>query len=138
MEMGKVTPTNNRIKIRREEMEPVKKRILIVDDDYKSRKLLKDILEWKGYEVVVVEGGEEAIEYLSTDTDFDLIITDMLMPFMSGIELADKLKAYKETKNIPILGISAHLSLKGDIEVDDFLNKPINVDALLQKLDSLL
>jgi|Deesub1362B_J571_1020462.scaffolds.fasta_scaffold00061_90 CheY-like chemotaxis protein len=119
-------------------MEPIKKRILIVDDDYKSRKLLKDILEWKGYEVVVVEGGEEAIEYLSSDADFDLIITDMLMPFMSGIELADKLKAYKETKNIPILGISAHLSLKGDIEVDDFLNKPINVDALLQKLDSLL
>jgi CheY-like chemotaxis protein len=119
-------------------MEPIKKRILIVDDDLKSRKLLKDILEWKGYEVVTVEGGEEAIEYLSTDSDFDLIIIDMLMPFMSGIELADKLKTYKETRNIPILGISAHLSTKGDIEVDEFLSKPINVDKLIEKVKSLL
>lgn len=117
--------------------EGIKKRILVVDDNPQSRKLLKGILEWAGYEVVVVEGGDEAIEYLSVEQDFALIITDILMPYMSGIELVEKLKTYKETKNIPILGISAHLSEKGDLE-DDFLAKPIDTNLLLKKVRKLI
>ena len=118
--------------------EGIKKRILIVDDNLQSRKLLKDILEWAGYEIVAVEGGDEAIEYLSIDQDFALIITDILMPYMSGIELVEKLKTYKETKNIPILGISAHMGKKGDLETDDFLAKPIDTDILLKKVKKLI
>ena len=118
--------------------EGIKKRILIVDDDLKSRKLLKGILERVGYEVVVVEGGDEAIEYLSVEQDFALIIIDIMMPYMSGIELAEKLKTYKETNDIPILGISAYLTEKGDMEVDDFLAKPIDTDILLKKVRGLI
>ena len=118
--------------------ESIKKRILVVDDDLKSRKLLKGILERAGYEIVAVEGGDEAIEFLSVEQDFALIITDILMPYMSGIELAEKLKTYKETKKIPILGISAHLSKREDIEVDDFLAKPIDIDILLKKVRGLI
>ena len=59
------------------------------------------------------------------------------MPYMSGIELAEKLKTYKETKNIPILGISAYLSEKGDLE-DDFLAKPIDANLLLKKVKKLI
>ena len=118
--------------------EGIKKRILVVDDDLKSRKLLKGILERAGYEVVVVEGGDEAIEYLSIEQDFALMIIDIMMPYMSGIELVEKLKTYKETKNIPILGISAHISKKGDLETDDFLAKPIDTDILLKKVRGLI
>lgn len=117
--------------------ESIKKRILVVDDNPQSRKLLEVILKQAGYEVVVVEGGDEAIEYLSIQQDFDLIITDILMPYMSGLELIEKLKTYKETKDIPILCISAHLSKKGDLE-DDFLAKPIDTNLLLEKVRKLI
>ena len=117
--------------------EGIKKRILVVDDNPQSRKLLKGILEWAGYNVVMVEGGDEAIEYLTTEQDFDLIITDILMPYMSKIELVEKLKDYKETKNIPILGISSYLTNKGDLE-DDFLAKPIDTNLLLKKIKKLM
>jgi CheY-like chemotaxis protein len=117
--------------------EGIKKRILVVDDNPQSRKLLEGILGQAGYEVVVVEGGDEAIEHLSIKQNFALIITDIMMPYMSGIELVEKLKTYKETKNIPILGISAYLSEKGDLE-DDFLAKPIKADLLLKKVRGLI
>lgn len=118
--------------------EDLKKRILVVDDNLQSRKLFKEILECAGYEVVIVQEGDDALEYLSSDQDFDLIITDMLMPFMTGIELAEKLKSYRETKNIPILGTSAHLKEKHDIMVDDFISKPIDNNLLLEKVKKLV
>jgi CheY-like chemotaxis protein len=118
--------------------EDLKKRILVVDDNLESRKLFKEILEYAGYEVVIVQEGDDALEYLSSDQDFDLIITDMLMPFMTGIELAEKLKSYRETKNIPILGTSAHFREKQDIMVDDFISKPVDNNLLLEKVKRLV
>lgn len=118
--------------------EDLKKRILVVDDNLESRKLFKEILEYAGYEVVIVQEGDDALEYLSSDQDFDLIITDMLMPFMTGIELAEKLKSYRETKNIPILGTSAHFREKQDIMVDDFISKPVDNNLLLGKVKRLV
>jgi CheY-like chemotaxis protein len=115
-----------------------KKRILVVDDNLQSRKLMKGILEFDGYEVVTVEGGEEAIEFLSMDKDIDLIITDMFMPFMLGVELVEHLKGDQNTKEIPLLGISAHLDKKGEVEVDDFINKPIVRELLLEKVKKLV
>ncbi|GBD98450.1 CAI-1 autoinducer sensor kinase/phosphatase CqsS [bacterium BMS3Abin07] len=115
----------------------IKKRILCIDDDSRSRKIVKEILEWNGYEVVTANGADDALEFLSTDYDFDLIIMDILMPDMTGIDLAEKLRSSRETSGIPILGISAHLDEKGDMAVDDFLGKPLSHDALAEKVRRL-
>ncbi len=118
--------------------EDIKKRILVVDDNLESRELFNEILQYAGYEVVVVQEGDDVLDYLFSDQDFDLIITDMLMPFMTGIELAEKLKSYRETKNIPILGTSAYFREKQDIMVDDFIIKPIDANLLLEKVKKLV
>lgn len=118
--------------------EDLKKRILVVDDNLESRKLFKEILEYAGYEVIVVQAGDDALEHLSKDEEFALIITDMLMPFMTGIELSEKLKSYRETRNIPILGTSAYFREKKDIMVDDFISKPVDNELLLKKVKKLV
>ncbi len=118
--------------------EDLKKRILVVDDNLESRKFFKEILEYAGYEVVVVQEGDDVLEHLSKDDEFALIITDMLMPFMTGMELSEKLKSYRETRNIPILGTSAYFREKEDMMVDDFISKPVDNELLLKKVKRLV
>ena len=118
--------------------EDLKKRILVVDDNLESRKFFKEILEYAGYEVVVVQEGDDALEHLSKDEEFALIIIDMLMPFMTGMELSEKLKSYGETGNIPILGTSAYFREKKDIMVDDFISKPVDNELLSKKVKRLV
>lgn len=116
--------------------------ILVVDDDRNTLKLVSILLKQAGYVVDLTRDGEEALEKIA-DSPPDLVILDVFMPSMSGLELADTLKKDAQTSGIPLLAMSAyHEYEKGaprrDLAADDFLKKPISKDELLEKVRALL
>lgn len=112
------------------------KKILIVDDDAKNLKLVKDILGANGYATFEAVNGKEAIE-LAVKQIPDSIIMDIQMPVMDGLSALKILKTRDDTKHIPIIVVTAQ-SMKGDKEsvllsgADDYLSKPISVKILLE------
>jgi len=117
----------------------VKKRVLIVDDDSKSRRLFEAHLVSMGFETVLAHDGDEAMEILSGDPYFDLIITDVMMPYMSGFEFTKELKKYKDIKDIPVIGTSAFHDWKKsraelELLVDGFVPKPVTKNMLSREI----
>ncbi|MEW6770987.1 MAG: response regulator [Bacillota bacterium] len=112
------------------------KQILVIDDDAKTRKLYRVILEQSGYSVLEAPGTLEGIRMVKSQ-QIDLIILDVQLPEIDGLAAARILKAYKPTRNIPIVAITA-LAMPGDREevlaagVDQYLPKPIRRQELLQ------
>lgn len=111
------------------------KRILIVDDDAKNLKLVRDILNSNGYLTFEAVNGKEAIE-LAINQIPDLILMDIQMPVMDGLQAIRILKTNDDAKHIPIIALTA-FSMKGDKEkvllygADDYLSKPISIKILL-------
>lgn len=119
------------------------RRVLIVDDDSKSRIILEKHLTSFGLEVVSAHDGDEAIEILSEDPYFDLIITDIMMPYMTGFDLVSRLKGYNNTKDIPIIAVSAFHDWKGsrkshELDVDGFISKPFNREDLINEIRKVI
>ena len=81
-------------------------RVLVVEDELNIRLLIAFVLQQMGWEVVEAESGVDALQHLEWDAEFDLVITDILMPFVNGIELIEELK--RHYPNILILVTSAH------------------------------
>lgn len=116
-------------------METDKKWALIVDDDQNSRQILRKYLSFRGFEIIMAKDGEEALEILARGPVVDLIITDIMMPYLSGFDLTVKLKEHAATRDIPVIGMSAFSdwsdARKGnELIVDEFIVKPIDRDAL--------
>jgi two-component system alkaline phosphatase synthesis response regulator PhoP len=117
-------------------------RLLIADDNQQNRELLEAYLVGEGYTIEMAVDGQETIERV-TEFAPDLILLDIMMPRMSGYEVAEQLKSDDETKDIPILMVTA-LNEMGDIErgvkagCDDFLTKPVNRLELQTRVRSLL
>lgn len=119
------------------------KRVLIVDDDSKSRKIFEAILISMDFETVLANDGDEAFEILAEDPYFDLIITDVMMPYMTGFEFSKKLKEYTETKDIPVIATSAFDDWKKareeqDLIVDGFVAKPIDKETLRKEITRIM
>jgi CheY-like chemotaxis protein len=119
-----------------------KKRVLIVDDDEKSRQIFRIYMTSLGFDTFLVHDGEEALEILTGDPYFDLIITDVMMPYSTGFDFTKKLKEYRETKDIPVIGTSAFHDWKKAREereflVDGFVPKPVERRALLKEIDKI-
>lgn len=117
-------------------------KILIVDDDKTTRKLLSLYLKGKGYEIVTAENGLEAMEKMGTG-DINLIVTDMNMPYMDGIELTKTLKADPAAKNIPIIMVTTEADEEekkkaAEAGVDDYLVKPTNADQISESIKTIL
>lgn len=109
--------------------------ILVVDDEPNMRFLVRVTLEGAGYEVVEAHHGADALERAQHSPP-DLVVTDLLMPVMSGRELIDRLRSDPETASVPILVLSANGSLRvGD--ADAALGKPFDPDALLEHVRTL-
>lgn len=109
------------------------KRVLIVDDESLSRTILKKIVSEAGYSVVLASSGEEALRKINA-SKFDIMLTDLNMPQMNGIELTEKVLQL-EPDMIVIL-ITAYGSIRTAVEAIrlgafDFLSKPVNKDELL-------
>ena len=109
-------------------------RIMVVEDDAMQRILLANVLEVQGYDVVHAENGRQALDKLEVES-VDLVISDIIMPEMDGLELCRRLKEHAETISIPIilvtsLGTSEDI-LKGiDAGANEFLTKPIEPKEL--------
>ncbi len=120
----------------------MKRKILIVDDELKNRKLAKDLLEIFGYIVIEAEDGKQGVEFAKSKKP-DLILMDIMMPVMDGMEATRTLKADSTTRNIPILAVSSQ-AMKGDKEriigcgCDGYLAKPFNIHELKALIVELL
>lgn len=107
-------------------------RVLVVDDEGIMRNLLADVLQDEGYDVTTATTGEEAIKY-AREKSFQIVITDLKMPGMNGIEV---LKRFKEIdNNISIIVITAYASVESAVEAMkegayDYISKPFNIDEI--------
>lgn len=110
--------------------------ILVVEDNEKNLRLLKDFLESQGYIVQTAGSGKECLELAMTCKP-GLILMDIQMPGIDGITATNLLKKEKVTAQIPVVAITA-MVMKGDKErilkagCDGYLEKPINFDLLLE------
>ena len=117
-------------------------KILVVEDNDRNRRLLKILLEAKEYEVMEAATGEEALKCLSNQKP-DLILMDIQLPNMDGLELIRKIKSQAETEDIPIVAITAY-AMKGDRErileagCDEYISKPIDTRELPLLIADLL
>jgi len=120
-----------------------RKRVLIVDDDSNSRRIFDAHCTSMGFETVMANNGEEAMEFLTGDPYFDLIITDVMMPYLTGFDFAKKLKEYKETEDIPVIATSAFHDWKKaraeyELIVDGFVPKPVAKDVLKKEIQRVM
>ncbi len=117
------------------------KKILIVDDDSMVREMMGMILEEEGYEMTGADDGVEALETYRADGSFDIIITDLNMPRMDGLELINEIRGI--TKSIPIIvltggdAVSDHPDLSNDKHIL-FLAKDENIeDTIVETVKKL-
>src|SRR5262252_4626288 len=117
------------------------KKILVVEDDFDTRYGLSLILQTEGYEVVTAADGECALKVASEQRP-DLIITDISMPRLNGVEFTRRMKRKKETAGIPILAITAYgqTTMKNVISAgaSACAKKPLVVTEFLPQIRSLL
>ena len=119
-----------------------KPKVMVVDDDKTVRHLTGSLLSPNGYDVILAEDGIDALAK-ATKTLPDIILLDIKMPKMDGLEVARRLKTSKRTKIIPIV----IMSILGEVEdrvkamragADDFLVKPVDKNELLTRVSTLL
>ena len=118
------------------------KRILVVDDEIGALTLIGIMLERGGFEVLKAKDAEQALSVLDLETP-DLIILDVMMPGMDGIELCRRLRARNDTAELPILILSARGDAKSvmsgmDAGASDYLPKPILHHDLVAKVRRML
>lgn len=117
-----------------------KTKILVVDDDSGIGEMLKTLLEFYGYEVIVTEKPDEA-EKLIENHEIDLVILDMLISGVNGTDVCARLRANEPTADIPVLMMSAlHDAGKKckKAGANDFIAKPFEMDDLQEKINSIL
>ena len=119
-----------------------RKRILVVEDNPLSLALLKQLLKVHGYEILQTPEGMEAIDLARVEQP-DLILMDIGLPDISGLDVTRLLKQDDETKAIPIIAVTA-FAMPGDEKkalesgCDAYIAKPINIDNLLRAIQSIL
>lgn len=118
------------------------RRLLLIDDDPNLILLVKDYLEFRGYEVITAENGREALEVLEQDVP-DMIICDVMMPEMDGYSLVSAIRSDPKTSWIPVLFLSAKGQsqdrVKGlNIGADVYMVKPFEPEELVAQVESSL
>ena len=126
-------------KVRGSQLNTLKRRLLVVDDEPELRKLLKTYLSKEGYDVEAVEDADAMDRYLSCH-DVDLVILDLMLPGEDGLSIGRRLRSQK---NLPIIILSARgeeLDRIVGLEMgaDDYLTKPFNPRELLARIRSVL
>lgn len=117
-------------------------KILIVDDEPDALYILRHVLTRAGYDVIPAYGGADALRKVQRH-DFDLIVTDLAMPDVSGVEVIDRVRHDPEKQLIPILAVTAYLwdnmsQCASQSGCDGFLNKPVNAKDLVREVDKQL
>ena len=117
-----------------------KLKILVVDDESRMRKLVKDFLVRQGYEVLEAGDGEEALDEFYKNKSIALIILDVMMPKLNGWEVC---KEIRETSKVPIIMLTAKSAecdeLMGfDLGVDEYITKPFSPKILVARVEAIL
>jgi len=115
-------------------------KILVVDDESRMRKLVKDFLVKNGYTVIEAADGEEAVDIFMSDKDISLIIMDVMMPKLDGYEAAAEIR---KISDIPIIMLTAKSDerdeLKGfEVGVDEYITKPFSPKILVARVGAVL
>ncbi len=119
-----------------------KERILIVDDEEDIIDVIKFNLEREGYDVISVKSGEKGVDAVERHNP-DLIILDLMLPGIDGIDVCKKLKGDSETKNIPIIMLTAKDSeldiiIGLEFGADDYMTKPFSPKVLTARIKAML
>ena len=116
--------------------------VLIIEDNEKNRKLVRDVLQFKGYQVLESETAEEGIR-LAREKNPALVLMDFQLPGMNGIEAFQALRADAATSSIPVIAITASAMTEDRQKIigagfDDLLTKPINVKEFIEAVAQIL
>src|SRR5690606_1337541 len=118
------------------------KRVMIVEDNELNMKLFRDLIEASGYETIRTRSGLEALD-LAREHHPDLILMDIQLPEVSGLDVTKWLKADDELKHIPVIAVTA-FAMKGDEEkirqggCEDYISKPISVGRFVEVIQTYL
>jgi CheY-like chemotaxis protein len=119
------------------------KKVLIVDDDLRNIFALSTVLEEHEMVVVSADTGRDAIKILQNETDIDIVLMDIMMPEMDGMETMREIRKIPALKNLPIVAVTAK-AMKGDREkcieagAWDYLSKPVDTQQMLSVLRAWL
>lgn len=109
-----------------------------MEDDQPLRQLYRFELELRGFDVEAAADGMEALELLDEGPVPDLVVLDLLMPRVSGLAVAQELRAHEETKDIPILLVTGAAEAFDESPFTEVLHKPLDVNALVQAVERSL
>lgn len=117
-------------------------RILVVEDNERNLKLIRDVLQFAGYEIVEATSGEQGVA-LAQDCEPDLVLMDLQLPQMDGTEALRLLRESPRTRDVPVVAVTA-FAMREDRErafgagFDGYLQKPISVRALPEQVRGFL
>ncbi|MDQ6481466.1 response regulator [Dyadobacter sp. LHD-138] len=112
------------------------RKVLLADDDMRNIFALSAVLEEAGFSIVIAMNGREALQKLGDTDDIDLVLMDVMMPEMDGIEATKRIRKEQKWSNLPIIAVTAK-AMQGDRELclaagaNDYISKPVDVDKLL-------
>jgi len=117
-----------------------KLKILVVDDESRMRKLVKDFLIRKDYDVIEAENGEQATDIFFSKKDIELIILDVMMPKMDGWQVCREIRQYSK---VPIIMLTAKSDEKDELlgfelGVDEYISKPFSPKILVARVEAVL
>lgn len=115
-------------------------KILVVDDEARMRKLVKDFLTNKGFQVVEAGDGEEAVDVFFADKDIALVLLDVMMPKMDGWEVLKTIRKYSQ---VPVIMLTARGEERDELQgfalgVDEYISKPFSPKILVARVDAIL
>lgn len=116
------------------------RKVLVVDDEARMRKLVKDFLTVKGFTVVEAEDGEQAVDVFFQQKDIVLIILDVMMPKMDGWEVCRTIRQYSK---VPIIMLTARGEERDELQgfqlgVDEYISKPFSPKILVARVEAIL
>lgn len=117
-----------------------KPKILVVDDESRMRKLVRDFLVKNNYEVAEASDGEEALDLFFEKNDIDLVILDVMMPKMDGWQVCREIRAYSK---VPIIMLTAKSDERDELMgfelgVDEYISKPFSPKILVARVEAIL
>ncbi len=115
-------------------------KVLVVDDESRMRKLVKDFLTREGYEVLEAADGAEALDIFYEDKDISLLILDIMMPNVDGLEVV---KEVRESSKVPIIMLTAKGDERDELQgfeygVDEYISKPFSPKILVARVNAIL
>jgi DNA-binding response OmpR family regulator len=118
-------------------------RILVADDEPHIRRILTTLLEAASFDVDPVADGPTAIEHLSGETGYDLVLLDIMMPGATGLEVLERMRGLRHRQTVPVViltakGQDADRDEAFSLGANDFVTKPFSPKKLLARIDEIL